>query len=149
MASCLQYKSFTDQRQTFVKGKMSNSAEVSIEAETAFQRMPVEPETDDQGMLEIYRKMMLIDLFQTHYGGWISNLPVHLKFFMVAMMLLLLTGILAFGGVFFAQLHWDKIKKKMTDLMETLSAIFSYEPEAPVKVLTVKDGTRDHEFFED
>ena len=126
---------------------MSNSDEVSIEpAETAFQRMPVEPETDDQGMLEIYRQMMLIDLFQTQYGSWISNLPVHLKFVMVAMMLLLLTGI-AFG-VYFAQLHWDKIKKQMTDLMETFTAIFSYEDEAPVKVLTVKDGTRHHEWHD-
>ena len=121
---------------------MSNSS-----AETEFQRMPMEPETNDHGMLEIYRQMMLVDLFQTHYGSWMSNLPVHLKVLMAAMMLLLLTGITF--GVYYAHLSWDKIKRQMTELKETFTAVFSYEEEAPVKVLTVKDGTRAHEFFDD
>ena len=121
---------------------MSNSC-----AETEFQNMPIKPETNDHGMLEIYKQLMLVDLFQTHYGSWMSNLPVHLKVLMAAMMLLLLTGITF--GVYYTHLSWDKIKRQMTELKETFTAVFSYEEEAPVKVLTVKDGTRAHEFFDD
>ena len=126
---------------------MSNSAKVSVEPKGTFQRMPVEPETDNQGMLDIYRKMMLVDLFHTHYGSWFSNLPVHITFLVVAMLLLLLTGV-AFA-VYYTQRNWEKIKKQMHEIVEAMPAYFFYDDEAPVKVRTVKDGIRSHEFYED
>ena len=41
----------------------------------------------------------------------------------------------------------NKVKTQMKELFETFSTYFSHE--APVKVKTVKDGTRAHEFHED
>ena len=56
---------------------------------TTFKDMPMEPEVDDPGMIEIYRQMMLIDLFQTQFGGLISNLPVYKGSPMVRLLFLL------------------------------------------------------------
>ena len=36
----------------------------------------------DHGLVQIYRQMMPVDLFQAQYGGWLSNLPRHIKFLM-------------------------------------------------------------------
>ena len=46
---------------------MSGYGEEWLEnTDTTFTDMPIEPvEMDNSGLLEIYRKMMLIDLFQT------------------------------------------------------------------------------------
>ena len=123
---------------------------------TTFKDMPVEPAVDNDGLIEIYRQMMLIDLFQTQFGGWISNLPVYIKV-LLALLILILLAVIAFG---FYKLYMsldkfkkqidvliNKVKKQMNKLLETFSAYFSHE--APVKVKTVKDGTRAHEFHED
>ena len=67
-----------------------------------------EAAADDHGLMEIYRQMMTIDLFQTQYGGWFSNLSWPL---MVAMLLGLMAAI-SFG-TYFAYLHWDRVKKPM------------------------------------
>ena len=42
----------------------------------------------DHGLMEIYQQMMTIDLFQTQYGGWFSNLPWEIKS-LIAMLLLI------------------------------------------------------------
>ena len=68
--------------------------------------MPITSEVDRAGMLEIYRKMLLIDLFQTKYGRWVSNLPLHIKVLMAAMLVILLTAIA--GGIYFATVSWDR-----------------------------------------
>ena len=49
---------------------------------TTFKYMPMEPAVDNHGLIEIYRQIMLIDLFETQFGGWISNQPVHIKLLM-------------------------------------------------------------------
>ena len=67
--------------------------------EITFKDMPITSEVDRAGMLEIYRKMLLIDLFQTKYGKWVSNLPLHIKVLMAAMLVILLTAIA--GGIYF------------------------------------------------
>ena len=67
-----------------------------------------EAAADDHGLMEIYQQMMTIDLFQTQYGGWFSNLSWPL---MVAMLLGLMAAI-SFG-TYFAYLHWDWVKKPM------------------------------------
>ena len=40
-------------------------------------------------------------------------------------------------------------KKQMHEIVEAMPAYFFYDDEAPVKVRTVKDGIRSHEFYED
>ena len=50
--------------------------------------------------------MLLIDLFQTKYGRWVSNLPLHIKVLMAAMLVILLTAIA--GGIYFATISWDR-----------------------------------------
>ena len=138
---------------------------------TTFKDMPVEPALDNDGLIEIYRQIMLIDLFQNQFGGWISNLPVYMKLLM-AILILILLAIIAFGFYkAYMSLDMDKIKKhmaglinrvkeqmdgiinrvkqEMNELFKTLSEYFSQEDDAPVKVKTIKDGTRSHEFHED
>ena len=133
-----------------------------------FKDMPMEPAVDNHGLIEIYRQIMLIDLFQTQFGGWITNQPVHIKLLM-ALLLLILLAVIAFGFYKAYGLNMDKLKRQisglvnkgkkqmdvlinkvktqMKELFETFSTYFSHE--APVKVKTVKDGTRAHEFHED
>ena len=131
---------------------------------STFKDMPMEPAVDNHGLIEIYRQIMLIDLFQTQFGGWITNQPVHIKLLM-ALLLLILIAVIAFGFYKAYGLNMDKIsglvnkgkkqmdvlinkvKTQMKELFETFSTYFSHE--APVKVKTVKDGTRAHEFHED
>ena len=48
------------------------------------------------GIQEIYKQMMLIDLFETHQGGWASNLPEHIKV-LAGVMWLVLLAIMIFG----------------------------------------------------
>ena len=126
------------------------------EANATFKDMPMEPAMDDPDLIEIYRQIMLIDLFQTQFGGWISNLPVYIKV-LLALVLLILLAVIAFG---FYKLYMsldkkqidvliNKVKNQMNKLLETFSAYFSQEHEAPTKVKTIKDGTRSHEFHED
>ena len=64
--------------------------------------MQIEPEVDKAGMLEIYKKMLLIGIFQTDYGRWASNLPLHIKVLMAAMLVILLTAIAS--GIYFPTL---------------------------------------------
>ena len=137
---------------------------------STFKDMPMEPAVDNHGLIEIYRQIMLIDLFQTQFGGWITNQPVHIKLLM-ALLLLILLAVIAFGFYKAYGLNMDmdklkrqisglvnkgkkqmevlinKVKTQMKELFETFSTYFSHE--APVKVKTVKDGTRAHEFHED
>ena len=68
--------------------------------------MQIEPEVDKAGMLEIYKKMLLIGIFQTDYGRWASNLPLHIKVLMAAMLVILLTAIAS--GIYFATVSWDR-----------------------------------------
>ena len=63
---------------------------------STFKDMPMEPAVDNHGLIEIYRQIMLIDLFQTQFGGWITNQPVHIKLLM-ALLLLILLAVIAFG----------------------------------------------------
>ena len=136
--------------------------------ESTFKDMPMEPVVDNHGLIEIYRQIMLIDLFQTQFGGWITNQPVHIKLLM-ALFLLILLAVIAFVFYKAYGLNMDKFKRQisglvnkgkkqmevlinkvkteMKELFETFSTYFSHE--APVKVKTVKDGTRAHEFHED
>ena len=67
-----------------------------------------EAAADDHGLMEIYRQMMTVDLFQTQYGGWCSNLSWPL----LVAILLGLMGAISFGS-YFAYLHWDRVKKLM------------------------------------
>ena len=134
---------------------------------STFKDMPMEPAVDNHGLIEVYRQIMLIDLFQTQFGGWITNQPVHIKLLM-ALLLLILLAVIAFGFYKAYSLNMDKlrqisglvnkgkkqmdvliskVKTQMKELFETFSTYFSHE--APVKVKTVKDGTRAHEFHED
>ena len=77
----------------------------------------------------------------------------------MALLILILLAVIAFG---FYKLYMsldkfkkqidvliNKVKKQMNKLLETFSAYFSQEHEAPTKVKTIKDGTRSHEFHED
>ena len=57
--------------------------------DTTSTDIPIEPEVDNPGVLEIYRRMMAIELFQ--YGGWVSNLPLHIKVLMAALLVMVLT----------------------------------------------------------
>ena len=82
----------TTSNKTLNKIKMSGFGDEHMEnTDTTFKDMPIEHEVDGLGVLEIYRKMMLIDLFQTHYGGWVSNLPLHIKVLMAALLVMVLT----------------------------------------------------------
>ena len=125
--------------------------------ETTFKDMPMEPAMDNPDLIEIYRQIMLIDLFQTQFGGWISNLPVYIKV-LLANLILILLAVIAFGSYKLYSLDKfrkqidvliNKVKKQMNKLLETFSAYFSQEHEAPTKVKTIKNGTRSHEFHED
>ena len=107
--------------------------------------MPIEHEVDGLGVLEIYRKMMLIDLFQTHYGGWVSNLPLHIK---VLMAFMLITILAAIGiGIYFAAVNWDRatnwMDKTFQDLMEKVIPLLDHftqeeEEESNTKIKTIK-----------
>ena len=71
---------------------------------------------NDHGLVQIYRQMMPVDLFQAQYGGWFSNLPWHMKSLMGFGILVLLAVISS--GIYFAYLNWqgtavDKIKKQL------------------------------------
>ena len=68
----------------------------------------------DHGLVQIYRQMMPVDLFQAQYGGWFSNLPWHMKSLMGFGILVVLAVISC--GIYFAYLNWqgtgaDKINK--------------------------------------
>ena len=76
--------------------------------------MCLEELESDHGLEQIYRQMMPVDLFQAQYGGWLSNLPWHIKSLMGFGILVLLAVISC--GIYFAYLNWqgtgsDKIKK--------------------------------------
>ena len=61
-----------------------------------------EAAADDHGLMEIYQQMMTIDLFQTQYGGWFSNLSWDIKFLMAIMLLIQLRRVLN-------RIPWDSI----------------------------------------
>ena len=71
-----------------------------------------EAAADDHGLMEIYRQMMTVDLFQTQYGGWFSNLSWPL---LVAMLLGLMAAI-SFGS-YFAYLQWDRDHKQEQNII--------------------------------
>ena len=113
--------------------------------ETTFKDKPIENEVDDPGMVEIYRKMMLIDLFQTHYGGWVSNLPLHIKVLMAVMLIMILAAIGI--GIYFATVNWDRatnwMDKTFQDLMEKVTPLLDHftqeeEEESNTKIKTIK-----------
>ena len=70
--------------------------------------MPLEPAVDNRGLIEIYRQILLIDLFQTQFGGWISKLPLQFKLLVVLLLLILLAGIPF--EVYKAYKNFDKLK---------------------------------------
>ena len=120
-------------------------------ADTAFEDMPIEHEVDDLGVLEIYRKMMLIDLFQTHYGGWVSNLPLHIKVLMAFMLIMILAAIGI--GIYFATVNWDRatnwmdetfqnLKEKVTPLLDHFT---QEEEESNPKIKTIKQHSCEFE----
>ena len=51
--------------------------------EAIFKDMPLEPAVDNRGLIETYRQIVLIDLFQTQFGGWISKLLLQFKLLVV------------------------------------------------------------------
>ena len=113
--------------------------------DTTFKDMSIEHEVDNPGMVEIYRKMMLIDLFQTHYGGWVSNLPLHIKVLMAVMLIMILAVIGI--GIYFATVNWDKatnwMDKTFQDLMEKVTLLLDHftqeeEEESNTKIKTIK-----------
>ena len=98
---------------------MSSSDDPTMEtAEVTFKDIPMEPEADNHDMMEIYRKLMLIDLFQTHYGGWVSNLPLHIKVLVAALLVTLLTAIA--GGVYLTTVNWDRATNWMDGTYQNL-----------------------------
>ena len=125
---------------------MSGFGDMHMEnADTAFEDMPIEHEVDGLGVLEIYRKMMLIDLFQTHYGGWVSNLPLHIKVLMAVMLIMILAAIGI--GIYFATVNWDRatnwMDKTFQDLMEKVTPLLDHftqeeEEESNTKIKTIK-----------
>ena len=131
---------------------MSGFGDMHMEnADTAFEDMPIEHEVDDLGVLEIYRKMMLIDLFQTHYGGWVSNLPLHIKVLMAFMLIMILAAIGI--GIYFATVNWDRatnwmdetfqnLKEKVTPLLDHFT---QEEEESNPKIKTIKQHSCEFE----
>ena len=131
---------------------MSGFGDMHMEnADTAFEDMPIEHEVDDLGVLEIYRKMMLIDLFQTHYGGWVSNLPLHIKVLMAVMLIMILAAIGI--GIYFAAVNWDRatnwmdetfqnLKEKVTPLLDHFT---QEEEESNPKIKTIKQHSCEFE----
>ena len=120
--------------------------------DTTFADMPIEPEVDNPGMLEVYRKLMLIDLFQTEYGRWVSNLPLHIKVLMAAMLVILLTAIA--GGIYVASVNWDRATSWMDrtyqNLLESVTPLmdsFTQEEddESHPKIKTIKQHSCEFE----
>ena len=132
---------------------MSGYGEEWLEnTQTTFTDMPIEPEVDNPGMLEIYRKLMLIDLFQTEYGRWVSNLPLHIKVLMAAMLVILLTAIA--GGIYVASVNWDRATSWMDrtyqNLLESVTPLmdsFTQEEddESHPKIKTIKQHSCEFE----
>ena len=81
-----------------------------------FKDMPMEPAVDNHGLIEIYRQIMHIDLFQTQFGGWITNQPVHIKLLM-ALLLLILLAVIAFVFYKAYGLNMDKLKRQISGLV--------------------------------
>ena len=132
---------------------MSGYGEEWLEnTETTFSDMPIEPEVDNPGMLEIYRKLMLIDLFQTEYGGWVSNLPLHIKVLVAALLVTLLTAIA--GGVYLTTVNWDRATNWMDgtyqNLLESVTPFLDgftqeEEDESHPKIKTIKQHSCEFE----
>ena len=132
---------------------MSGYGEEWLEnTQTTFTDMPIEPEVDNPGMLEVYRKLMLIDLFQTEYGRWVSNLPLHIKVLMAAMLVILLTAIA--GGIYVASVNWDRATSWMDrtyqNLLESVTPLmdsFTQEEddESHPKIKTIKQHSCEFE----
>ena len=125
---------------------MSSSDDPTMEtAEVTFKDIPMEPEVDNHDMLEIYRKLMLIDLFQTHYGGWVSNLPLHIKVLVAVMLVLLLTIIGV--GIYFATVNWDRATNWMDETYQNLLEGLTpeEEEESHPKIKTIKQHNCDFE----
>ena len=120
--------------------------------DTTFKDMSIEHEVDTPGMVEVYRKMMLIDLFQTHYGGWVSNLPLHIKVLMAVMLIMILAAIGI--GIYFATVNWDRatnwMDKTFQDLMEKVIPLLDHftqeeEEESNPKIKTIKQHSCEFE----
>ena len=82
---------------------------------TQHSEMCLEELENDHGLEQIYRQMMPVDLFQAQYGGWLSNLPWHIKSLMGFGILVLLAVISC--GIYFAYLNCqgtgaEKIKRQ-------------------------------------
>ena len=132
---------------------MSGYGEEWLEnTETTFSDMPIEPEVDNPGMLEIYKKLMLIDLFQTEYGGWVSNLPLHIKVLVAALLVTLLTAIA--GGVYLTTVNWDRATNWMDgtyqNLLESVTPFLDgftqeEEDESHPKIKTIKQHSCEFE----
>ena len=132
---------------------MSSSDDPTMEtAEVTFKDIPMEPEVDNHDMLEICRKLMLIDLFQTHYGGWVSNLPLHIKVLMAVMLIMILAAIGI--GIYFATVNWDRatnwMDKTFQDLMEKVTPLLDHftqqeEEESNPKIKTIKQHSCEFE----
>ena len=125
---------------------MSGYGEEWLEnTETTFSDMPIEPEVDNPGMLEIYKKLMLIDLFQTEYGGWVSNLPLHIKVLVAVMLVLLLATIGV--GIYFATVNWDRATNWMDETYQNLLEGLTpeEEEESHPKIKTIKQHNCDFE----
>ena len=113
--------------------------------DTTSTERPIEPEVDNPGVLEIYRRMMAIELFQTQYGGWVSNLPLHIKVLMAALLVTLLTAIA--GGIYLATVNWDRATNWMDgtyqNLLESVTPFLDgftqeEEDESHPKIKTIK-----------
>ena len=131
---------------------MSGYGEEWLEnTQTTFTDMPIEPEVDNPGMLEVYRKLMLIDLFQTEYGGWVSNLPLHIKVLVAAVLVTLLTAIA--GRIYLPTINWDRATNWMDgtyqNLLESvtpfLDSFTQEEDESHPKIKTVKQHSCEFE----
>ena len=133
---------------------MSGYGEEWLEnTQTTFTDMPIEPEVDNPGMLEVYRKLMLIDLFQTEYGRWVSNLPLHIKVLMAAMLVILLTAIA--GGIYVASVNWGRATSWMDrtyqNLLESVTPFLDSftqeeeEEESHPKIKTIKQHSCEFE----
>ena len=112
----------------------------------------MEPEVDNHDMLEICRKLMLIDLFQTHYGGWVSNLPLHIKVLMAVMLIMILAVIGI--GIYFATVNWARatnwMEESFQNLMEKVTPILDHftqeeEEESNPKIKTIKQHSCEFE----
>ena len=131
---------------------MSGYGEEWLEhTETTFRDMPIcscscrHAQVDDPGMLEVYRKLMLIDLFQTEYGGWVSNLPLHIKVLVAVMLVLLLATVGV--GIYFATVNWDRATNWMDETYQNLLEGLTpeEEEESHPKIKTIKQHNCDFE----